>query len=112
MEHLIRELIADVAVTDVLVNGDGSVWVDRGRQLERADLSVPDGRAVRRLAVRLAAAAQRRLDVPCPMPTVSSRVAADCMPFSPPSPPTARTSRSGSRDALPGPSPSWRTTAR
>lgn len=62
MEHLIRELIADVAVTDVLVNGDGSVWVDRGRQLERADLSVPDGRAVRRLAVRLAAAAQRRLD--------------------------------------------------
>lgn len=62
MERLLRELIADVAVTDVLVNGDGSVWIDRGRHLERAGLSIGDGQAVRRLAVRLAAAAQRRLD--------------------------------------------------
>lgn len=62
MEHLIRELITDAAVTDVLVNGDGSVWIDRGRHLERAQLTLPDGQAVRRLAVRLAAAAQRRLD--------------------------------------------------
>lgn len=62
MERIIRELIQDAAVTDVLVNGDGSVWVDRGRHLERAALTLPDGPAVRRLAVRLAAAAQRRLD--------------------------------------------------
>lgn len=62
MERVIRELIADQAVTDVLVNGDGSVWVDRGRRLERSSLTLPDAPSVRRLAVRLAAAAQRRLD--------------------------------------------------
>src|SRR5690606_6606611 len=49
------------AVTDVLINGDGSVWVDRGWHLERADLTLNDAQAVRRLAIRLAAAAQRRL---------------------------------------------------
>lgn len=49
-------------VTDVLVNGPGQVWVDRGAGLERADVRFPDDDAVRRLAVRLAAAAGRRLD--------------------------------------------------
>ena len=27
--------LADASVTDVLVNGDGAIWVDRGRGLER-----------------------------------------------------------------------------
>lgn len=62
MEGVIRELMADEAVTDVLVNGDGSVWVDRGRYLERVGVTLPDGPSVRRLAVRLAAVAGRRLD--------------------------------------------------
>ena len=62
MERAIQHLIADEAVTDVLINGDGSVWVDRGRHLERADLTLNDAQAVRRLAIRLAAVAQRRLD--------------------------------------------------
>ncbi|MGA8046634.1 MAG: ATPase, T2SS/T4P/T4SS family, partial [Dermatophilaceae bacterium] len=52
----------DAAVTDVLINGDGTIWVDRGMRLERAQHSLPDPGAVRRLAVRLAAAADRRLD--------------------------------------------------
>src|SRR5690349_13779336 len=52
-------LIADPAVTDVLVNGV-QVWVDRGAGLQRAavDLTGPD--EVRRLAQRLAAACGRR----------------------------------------------------
>lgn len=62
MDRLIRALVADPRVTDVLVNGDGSIWVDRGAQLERVPDSLPDAAAVRRLAVRLAAAAARRLD--------------------------------------------------
>jgi pilus assembly protein CpaF len=52
----------DPAVTDVLVNGDGSVWVDRGAGLERADLDLTDESAARRLAVRLAGLAGRRID--------------------------------------------------
>jgi pilus assembly protein CpaF len=58
-------LLADPAVTDVLINNT-EVWVDRGRGLERAAVQVggPDG--VRRLAQRLAAACGRRLDDGCP----------------------------------------------
>ncbi|WP_448625662.1 TadA family conjugal transfer-associated ATPase [Geodermatophilus sp. URMC 64] len=53
-------------VTDVLVNGPDEVWLDRGAGLERAPLRFPDDAAVRRLAVRLAAAAGRRLDDAAP----------------------------------------------
>ncbi|MGY1600784.1 TadA family conjugal transfer-associated ATPase [Geodermatophilus sp. SYSU D00815] len=53
-------------VTDVLVNGPDQVWVDRGDGLERTALAFPDDDAVRRLAVRLAAAAGRRLDDAAP----------------------------------------------
>ena len=54
--------VADHAVTDVLVNGDGSIWVDRGRGLQRWPTRLPDAEAARRLAVRLAGLAGRRLD--------------------------------------------------
>lgn len=62
MDRLIRSLVDDPRVTDVLINGDGAIWVDRGERLERARESLPDAESVRRLAVRLAAAAMRRLD--------------------------------------------------
>lgn len=62
MDRLLRSLVDDPRVTDVLVNGDGSIWVDRGERLERAPDSLPDAESVRRLAVRLAAAATQRLD--------------------------------------------------
>ncbi len=56
-------VVADGAVTDVLVNGSGEVWTDRGRGLERAAVvGLADADDVRRLAVRLAALAGRRLD--------------------------------------------------
>ncbi len=58
----LEPLLADPLVTDVLVNGDGSVWVDRGEGVTRAGMSVGDVAAVRRLATRLAAIAGRRLD--------------------------------------------------
>ena len=54
-------LLADPAVTDVLVNGT-EVWVDRGAGLERAAVPIGDADEVRRLAQRLAAACGRRLD--------------------------------------------------
>jgi pilus assembly protein CpaF len=60
-------LLREPGVTDVLVNAPDEVWVDRGRGLEPAGVRFGDERDVRRLAVRLAAAAGRRLDdaVPC-----------------------------------------------
>jgi pilus assembly protein CpaF len=58
----LEPLLADPAVTDVLVNGPDEVWVDRGGGLERTSLRFADDSAVRRLAVRLAAPTGRRLD--------------------------------------------------
>ncbi|GAA5167145.1 hypothetical protein GCM10011366_01230 [Ornithinimicrobium tianjinense] len=55
-------LLEDPLVTDVLVNGDSGVWVDRGRGVEPAPVVLSDDRSVRRLAVRLAGLAGRRLD--------------------------------------------------
>lgn len=55
-------LLDDPSVTDVLVNGQTGVWVDRGRGLEAAGVTLSDDRTVRRLAVRLAGLAGRRLD--------------------------------------------------
>ncbi len=63
----LEALLREPGVTDVLVNAPDEVWVDRGRGLEPAGVRFGDERDVRRLAVRLAAAAGRRLDdaVPC-----------------------------------------------
>ncbi len=49
-------------VTDVLVNGAGQVWLDRGAGLELTGISFADDQSVRRLAQRLAATGGRRLD--------------------------------------------------
>ena len=49
-------------VTDVLVNGAGAVYVDRGGGLELTGVRFADDAAVRRLAQRLAGQAGRRLD--------------------------------------------------
>ncbi len=54
-------LVADERVTDVLVNGDGTVWVDRGEGVERSAVRVGPAE-LRPLAVRLAGLAGRRLD--------------------------------------------------
>lgn len=58
----LEDLIADPEVTDVLVNGVEGVWADRGRGLERESCAVGTEAQVRRLAVRLAGLAGRRLD--------------------------------------------------
>lgn len=55
-------LLATPGVTDVLVNGAGEVWLDRGAGLELTGLELPGEEAVRRLAQRLAASGGRRLD--------------------------------------------------
>lgn len=56
------QLLSEPGVTDVVVNGPREVFVDRGGGLVPAGLTFVDDEQVRRLAIRLAAAAGRRLD--------------------------------------------------
>lgn len=62
----LEPLLTVADVTDVLVNGVAGVWIDRGAGLERAPVEIGDAAAVRRLAVRLATRAGRRLDETSP----------------------------------------------
>lgn len=62
----LEDLLADPDVTDVLVNGSDTVWVDRGEGLQRAQVHFTDADSVRRLAVRLATLAGQRLDDAAP----------------------------------------------
>lgn len=59
-------LLSDPGVTDILVNGPAEVWVERGGGLDRVALAFTGEEEVRRLAVRLASAAGRRLDTGVP----------------------------------------------
>lgn len=60
-------LVRDPRATDVFVNGDGEVWVDRGSGAERRpDVDLGGEAEVRALAVRLAAEGGRHLDEAAP----------------------------------------------
>ncbi|MGV1004851.1 MAG: TadA family conjugal transfer-associated ATPase [Candidatus Nanopelagicales bacterium] len=59
---VLEEYLRDRRVTDLLVNGFGTVWLDRGEGLVQVPSPFPDEGSVRALAVRLAARAGRRLD--------------------------------------------------
>jgi pilus assembly protein CpaF len=63
---LLAPLLAEPGVTDVLVNGAGPVWVDRGDGPRHSGIAIDDEAAARRLAVRLVAAGGRRLDDAAP----------------------------------------------
>ena len=69
----LEPLLREPGVTDVLVNGPGQVFWDRGSGLEQVEVRFPDDAAVRRLAQRLAATAGRRLDDASPF--VDARLA-------------------------------------
>lgn len=62
----LEALLALPDVTDVLVNGPHSVWIDRGHGLERVGVTFSSDMEVRALAYRLAVAAGRRLDDAAP----------------------------------------------
>ncbi len=58
----LEDLVREPGVSDVVVNGPDQVFVDRGAGLVPAGVTLADEAEVRRLAIRLAAAAGRRLD--------------------------------------------------
>jgi pilus assembly protein CpaF len=55
-------LLADPAVTDVLVNGPGEIWVERDGRLERMPLRFPSARALTALVQRVVAPLGLRID--------------------------------------------------
>jgi pilus assembly protein CpaF len=60
-------LLADPAVTDILVNRHDRVWVERFGKLERTEIRFRDADHVMRVIERLAARAGRRIDMASPM---------------------------------------------
>lgn len=58
----LQSLTRDPAVTDIFVNSPDSVWVDRGRGMERMPVAFDHEVQLRALACRLVAAGGRRLD--------------------------------------------------
>ena len=69
----LEALLTSPGVTDVLVNGPGQVFVDRGQGLEPTAVTFASDAEVRRLAQRLAASVGRRLDDAVPF--VDARLA-------------------------------------
>ncbi len=63
----LQVLLDEPGVSDVLVNGPGAVWVDRGSGLQRSAVDVGGPAEVRALAVRLAAVGGQRLDDASPV---------------------------------------------
>ncbi len=60
-------LMLDHAISDILVNGPGEVWVDRGGRLERTELHFDDDAHLRRFLDRIVSAQGRHLDATSPM---------------------------------------------
>jgi pilus assembly protein CpaF len=58
----LQQLAQDPAVTDIFVNGPHSVWLDRGKGLEKSSVHFDTEQQVRSLASRLVSAGGRRLD--------------------------------------------------
>jgi len=83
-------LMADLAVTDILVNGPDDVYVERHGRLERAGVRFRDEEHVVRVIERMAARVGRRIDVASPMLDArlpdGSRMNATLPPVSPDGP--------------------------
>lgn len=68
VDEPLGSLLTRPGVTDLLLNGPSEAWIDAGMGLERvADFDMGSTLAVRRVAVRMAAAAGQRLDDATPI---------------------------------------------
>ena len=59
---VLEPLLHQPGITDVLVNGPGEVWIDRGSGLEQVPIAFESEADIRELAQRLASAVGKRLD--------------------------------------------------
>ncbi|MDX6670474.1 MAG: pilus assembly protein CpaF [Solirubrobacteraceae bacterium] len=63
----LEPLLRDPAVDEVMVNGPGSVWVERAGRLERADVAFASVEELRHAIERILAPLGRRVDEACPL---------------------------------------------
>jgi pilus assembly protein CpaF len=63
----LEELLADPEVEEVMVNGPGSVYVERRGRIEASAISFADEEALRNAIERILAPVGRRVDELCPM---------------------------------------------
>ncbi len=63
----LESLIADEAVTDILVNGAHQVYVERGGKLDLTDVAFHDDAHVMQVATRIVSAVGRRVDETTPL---------------------------------------------
>src|SRR5438105_2973068 len=68
----LEPLMKDPTVSDILINGHNTVYVERAGQLERAPVSFTDGRHLLHIVQRIVGQAGRRVDETSPM--VDSRL--------------------------------------
>jgi pilus assembly protein CpaF len=69
----LEPLLADETITDIMVNGPNSVYVEKGGKLQRADVRFRDAAHAATVAQKIAAAVGRRVDESSPM--VDARLA-------------------------------------
>lgn len=69
---VLAPFVADPSVTDVFVNGEAGVWIDRGEGARRVDLAIDEPDA-RELAVRLIGLGGRHIDEASPAVDVRLR---------------------------------------
>jgi pilus assembly protein CpaF len=68
----LEPLMSDPTVSDILINGHGTVYVERNGQLERVPVAFADGQHLLHIVQRIVGQAGRRVDETCPM--VDSRL--------------------------------------
>jgi len=68
----LEPLMRDPTITDILINGPGTVYVERNGQLEKASVSFNDDRHLLHIVQRIVGQAGRRVDETTPM--VDSRL--------------------------------------
>jgi pilus assembly protein CpaF len=69
----IESLLQDETVTEVMVNGPGEVWLERGGKLERTPIRFSDEHHLRRIINKIVGQVGRRIDESSPM--VDARLA-------------------------------------
>jgi pilus assembly protein CpaF len=67
---VLTPLMGDRGVSDILVNGPFEVWVDRGLELERTDVTFEDREELMSLILRVVGAAGGRVDAAAPISDV------------------------------------------
>jgi pilus assembly protein CpaF len=67
-----ERLLRDSAVTDVMINGPGEVWIERDGRLERSDVTYPDAASLQAAVVRVVGPLGLRFDRA--HPTVDTRL--------------------------------------